>query len=315
MATRPFSLDTVRLPIAIGYKNDSYIADEVMPYFPVNSELFDWNKYTITDMYNIRETRMSRTGVADTVEFTATSEASRVFDEALDGAVPITDQEFSQPGLDPAARTVEGLTELVMLKREQRVANTVFNTASYDAANVVTLSGTSQFNDAASNPLTTILNALDVPLVRPNTMVLGQSVWTTLRRNSVIVQAVRGMGMGGGNSASSGIIMTDDLAMLFGVDRVLIGQARSNSANVGQASNISRLWGKNLALLHLSPLGMGQGMMPTWGWTARYGTKFVRTWIEEERGIKGSNLYRVGEQVREIVSAPGAGYYIQSAIA
>jgi hypothetical protein len=313
MATRPYTLDTKRLPIAIGYKNESYIADMVMPYFQVDSEAFDWNLYSPEQYYEIRDTRLSRTGVADMVEFGSTVNTSKVLDEALDGMIPVTDKEFAPGGLDPASRLIEGLTELVMLKREDRVAKIVFNTASYDAANVLTLSGGAQFNEATSDPLKVFMEGLDVPLVRPNTMVIGQQVWTTIRRNPILVEAIRGAVSG--NAANQGVINTSDLANLLGIQNVYIGAARGNSANPGQTPSIPRLWGKSVALLHLSALGAGQSIMPTWGWTARYGTKFVRTWFDEEKGIKGSDVYRVGEQVREIVSAPGAGYYIQNAIA
>ncbi|MDX1976468.1 MAG: hypothetical protein SFT94_02235 [Pseudanabaenaceae cyanobacterium bins.68] len=311
--TRPYVLDTKRLPIAIGYKNEGYIADLVMPYFPVDAEQFDWNLYSPEQYYEIRDTRISRTGVADMIEFASTVQTSRVFDEALDGMVPVTDREYAPAGIDPASRLVEGLTELLVLRREQRVAQTVFNAANYEAANVLTLSGGDQFNASTSDPLKVMMESLDIPLVRPNTIVFGQQTWTTVRRNPIIVEAIRGAVSG--NAASQGVINTGDLANLLGVQNVYVGMARGNANNPGQAPSLPRLWGKSIALLHLSALGAGQSVMPTWGWTARYSTRFVRTWFEEEKGIKGSDVYRVGEQVREIVSAPGAGFYIQNAIA
>jgi len=58
-----------------------------------------------------------------------------------------------------------------------------------------------------------------------------------------------------------------------------------------------------------------QDVAPTWGFTAEYGSKIVRAIPEEKIGLKGSIRHRVGEQVREMVSAPGAGFYIANAIA
>lgn len=313
MATRPYTLDTKRLPIAIGYKNESYIADMVMPYFQVNSEQFDWNLYAPQQYYEIRDTRIGRSGVADSIEFDSTIQTSRVLDEGLSGSIPVTDKNFAPDGTDPASRLVEGITELLVLRREQRVAQTVFNAANYDAANVLTLSGGSQFNTATSDPLGVIMESKDKTLVPINTIIFGNDVWTNVRCNPIFVEAVRGAVSG--NAAQQGVISTSDLASLLGVKNIYVGQARANSANPGQSPSIARLWGKHIAMLHLSPLGAGQSVMPTWGWTARYGSRVVRTWFEDEKGLLGSDVYMVGEQVREIVSAPGAGFYIQNAIA
>ncbi len=256
---------------------------------------------------------MSRSGEADRIEFDSTIQTSRVLDEGLSGSIPVTDRNFAPVGVDPASRLVEGLTELLVLRREQRVAQLVFNTASYDAGNVLTLSGGDQFNTSTSDPLKVLMESLDIPLVRPNAVIIGQQVWTTIRRNPIIVEAIRGAISG--NAASQGVINTSDLANLIGVNNVYVGMARGNSANPGQTPSLPRLWGKHIAMLHMSPLGAGQSVMPTWGWTARYGSRVVRTWFEDEKGILGWDCYLVGEQVREIVSAPGAGFYIQNAIA
>jgi hypothetical protein len=284
-----------------------------MPYETVASEVFEWNEYAIADMYNILETRMSRKGEPNEVDFTAIARTSKIFDEGLDAVVPNSDIAYQPDGIDVLDRTTVGLAELLMLAREKRVANTVFNAANYDAANVVTLSGSDQFSDVTSNPVSRIMTSLDIPLVRPNTMVFGQVAWTKTRTNPALVEAVRGAISS--NAARNGVIAADELAALFQVQRVLVGQSRSNTANPGQTASFSRLWGNHIAMLHLNPLGAGQGFMPTWGWTARFGNRIVSSFDEPKIGLKGSIRQRVGECVREVVSAPGAGYYIINAVA
>jgi len=318
MATTPFTVNPMLTAIAIGFMNteDNLIGDKVMPRVPV-AETFNWTRYATEQAYSVPDTRVGRKSVPNEVTFDSTQVPDRVDDFGLDDTIPQRDldvfEAMPKPAtggpLSPDQLATMMLTNLVMLDREIRVANAVQSSANYVAANRQTLVGTSQWSDYAnSNPQDDLLKALDVPLVRPNSITMGQSVWTILRQHPRLVRAINN------TDQSNGIITRQQLADLLEVQNIWIGNGRLNTAKKGQAPTFARVWGKNVALTYTSPLA-AQTFQPTWGWTAQFGTKFAGEFMDPKKGLKGSRTIRVGEQVKEIVAAPDAGYLFSNAIA
>ena len=108
--------------------------------------------------------------------------------------IPNKDIVNAPQGIDPRARAAEGITDLILLDREVRVAAVVHNPLTFDADKRLALSGTSKFSNAASDPVITITDALDVPLYRPNIGVIGRRAFTILSRHPKILQATRMIG-------------------------------------------------------------------------------------------------------------------------
>lgn len=315
--TAPFTVNPEHSAVAVGFKNteDSLIADEVMPRVDV-AETFSYTTYDAAQMFTVPDTKVGRKSEPNQVNFAGVDVTAKVDDFGLDDFVPQRDMDvwaaMSKPStggpIRPDLLAAEGLTNLILLDREVRVANQVFDPNNYETALKQTLSGSDQWSHADSNPLEDLLLALDEPLVRPNTIVLGRAVWTTIRRHPKIVQAVF-------NSAqNSGVISRQHLMDLLEVSNVQIGSARVNTARKGQAASYQRTWGKHCSLLYVSKQA-AQTFQPTWGWTGQFGTRFGGTIPNGMKGLKGGNTIRVGEQVKEVVAAKGAGYFFQNAIA
>lgn len=321
MATaRPFVVDSSLTAIAIRYANPavSLIADKVLPRVPVGGEKFKWLQYALADGFTVPNTAVGRKGRPNQVEFSATEVISAVDDYVLDDMLPQTDLDAAAAlraqGLsiyDPESRAVEGLTDLILLDREIRVANMVFAAATYDAGRQVTLSGTSQFSDYVnSSPIDAINAGLDATLVfRPNKMVIGRPAWTKLRAHPHIVNAVKGASTGRGNATK------EEVAELFELDEVIVGEAFLNTARKGQTVSMNRVWGKHISLLHINPLAGPEGNQASFGWSAQFGTRRSGRIPDPNVGIDGGQAVRVGERIKEIVAAPSVGYFIQNAVA
>lgn len=317
--TAAFAVNPELTAIAIGFQNaeDSLIADEVMPRVDT-AETFKWTEYDTAEAYTVPDARVGRKSEPTQVTFSGTDHESSVEDFGFDDFVPQRDMDvwgkMPKPAsgagpISPEARATMMLTNLVLLAREVRVAGTVFNAANYDAALQDTLSGTDQWSDYAnSDPISDILLALDEPLVRPNVFVLSQPVWTMLRMHPKALAAVYH------NDMKAGTVTRQQLQEVLEVDRILVGASRVNMARKGQAANLQRTWGKHAALIHVSKTA-AELAQPVWGWTAQFGGRFAGTIPEPKRGLKGGNTVRSGEQVKEVVSAKGAGYFFQNVIA
>lgn len=122
----PFPVQQELTAIALAYSNRSYIADLVLPRVPVGSREFKWLQFNQSEMFTVPETMVGRKGVPNEVQFGGTEVAGFVKDYGLDDLVPNEDVNSAPPGYDPIGRAVEGVSELIALDREKRVADLVF---------------------------------------------------------------------------------------------------------------------------------------------------------------------------------------------
>lgn len=310
-AVAPFPVDPKLTAVALAYKNNAMIADEVLPRVPVGAQAFKYNSFPMGETITVPETKVGRKGAPNIVEFSATEVEGATQDHALDDEVPIADIENakSQPGMpDPQMRAAEGTTELIVLAREVRAAALVFGAGNYAAANKVTLVGNDIWSTkhVDSDPITDILAGLDVPMMRPNVMVLGQSASIALRTHPLIVKAYNG------SDGASGVVPLEFIRTLFELEQVVVGQGWVNSAKKGQAVARVRVWGGDAALIHRNrQADTKRGA--TFGYTAQWGTRISGAEYDGKIGMRGGMRVRVGESVKELITANDMGYLIKAA--
>jgi hypothetical protein len=136
-----------------------------------------------------------------------------------------------------------GLSHLLWLEKEQLVAQALTST-SIMTQNVV-LAGTQQYSDFAnSDPLADWATAraaiLDGCGFMPNVAIMDIKVWNVVRFHPAVLDFL------GFKWAQPGGLSVDQLAQAMGVDKILIAQARYNSANEGQSDVLAAVWGKHI---------------------------------------------------------------------
>lgn len=311
LATTPFPVQPELTAVAIAYRNQRLIADRVFPYLPVGSTTFRYLKYTAAEGYTVPDTRVGRKSAPNEVEFSATEVEAKTESYGLDDPVPQHDIELAAAaGYDAIGRAVEGIMDLVLLDREKRCADLAFDDTQYAASNKVTLAGTSQWSDFTnSNPINDILTGLDACLIRPNVAVMGRAVFSKLVQHPKIVKATYG------DNTDAGVARLRDIAELFELEEILVGEAWINTAKKGQAASYARCWGKHVALIYRDPLALSTGQRPTFGFTARFGTRFAGAIPDPKIGLKGGQRVRAGEEVKEVICANDLGYFIKNAVA
>ncbi|MDR0966662.1 MAG: hypothetical protein LBM75_09230 [Myxococcales bacterium] len=309
MALSPQPIDVERTAIAIAYKNPKYIFREVLPEFKVGKRSFKWTEHSKQDSFTVPNTTVGRRGEINEVEFRGTRKDSSVVDQALTHVVPQDDIDNAAEGVDEVGNRTLETTKLLELARERRVADLVFNPDTYPAGNKTTLSGTSQWNDPASNPVAAISEALDGMFVRANIIVMGQRVLSKLKVNSKIIQAIY-------PGAAGGLITTQQLADLFEVEQIIVGRGWVNAGPKTKSGQFTptRLWGNHCALLYRAD-DITSGDDITFGATATFGNRIVKTWQPENRGLREPTNIKVGESLRELIMCPDLGYFFQNAVA
>jgi len=308
MATnRPFPVRQHHTAIAIAYRNQSMIADQVLPRISVGGERFTWYEYDSAERFTVPDTTVGRTSRPPELQFSAREHEARTQDYGLDAPIPNSDRQEAPEGHDPEDQAVEYLSDILELDREVRVANKVFSADTYPTDNKETLSGSDQWQDGASDPKQQLMDALDTPLVRPNVLALGQRAWTVLRQNPTIVKAVHG------NDGGSGVVTRQQVAELLEISEVMVGQAFVNVQRPGQDPEMHRVWGNHALLFMRNRLANNrQGV--TFGYTAQRGNRIGGSIEDRDIGMEGGVRVRVGEKVQEIVSAPAAAYFFENVV-
>lgn len=314
MSKMPFTPAPQYTAIALAYTNRQLIAEQVLPRISVGQRSFKWDKHTKGDNFLVPDTKVGRKGRPNEVEFSATEQDASVEDFGLEDVVPNDDiaEARSKPGLDPLGRAVEGITNLLMLDREKRVADIVFSAATYPSGNKVQLSTNDQWNEyaqAASDPVADILTGKEGALMELNTCVMGEAVWYALRRHPVILKSVYPV-----NGSDKGMITLAQFAELFEFERVLVGRAKIASSKKGQSLTLVDVWGNHFAMHHQNPLASLRGNGITFGATAEWGSRLAWTRDEPDIGLRGAQRARVGETVVELITAADCGYFIEDAI-
>lgn len=323
MPQAPFSIQQRLTAITLAYRNQVFIADQVLPRIGVDSSAFKWSKFTLADGFTIPDTRVGRKSAPNEIDWTATELTDSVIDYGLDDRIPQADIMNANAAqavqgvrpIDPEARSTELLSDLVALDRENRVATTMFTLGTYPSAQRSTLSGTSQWSDFTnSDPVQAIIGALDSCLIRPNVAVLGQSVWSKLRTHPKVTAAIF---PNGGNATGGGAVASRQaVADLFELEEILVGTSWYNSAKPGQTASLSRLWGKHASFIYRAPQVVSPTGTVTFGFTAQWGERIAGTIGQDPSvGLRGGTRVRVGESVKEVIAANDAAYFFQNAVA
>ncbi len=330
LASAPFETHERMTQIAMAEKPKDFIADMVMPIVNTAYKF----KYTLgenDDQFSMPEDRASRSGRLTEIEFGAELATGSTEDRGFIAYVPyrdIAEAQQQQSAWDPLAQASMGLGQMMSLRRERRVADIVANANNYGTGLSATLAGNAQWSHAESDPVTAILEAMDKCITRPNSLVMGQDVWTKLRRHPHVVESVLSTGAGAGAVArttaegggrgaqASGIVMKRAVAELFELENLWVGSTWYQSANRGQTASYSRLWGKFCAALHIRRPSSSQDAMPTWGFTAQAMSREIAMSEEPTRGVgRGSRAIKISESCNEIVSWKTAGYLWKAAVA
>lgn len=312
----PFVINPVLTAIAMAYTNRQMIADLVLPRVsPVGTKEFKYTLYPQGEILTIPDTKVGRRGKPNVVEFSGTDATAQAQDYGLEDEIPQDDidQFMGMPGSEnlasPEARSVEYLADLIALDREVRTANLVFTAGNYAAANKVQLAGADQWSDYVnSDPIGDISGNIEGVLMRPNVAVFGAQTWTTLRAHPKIVKAVNK------TAGDTGLVSKEDFARVFELEEVLVGGAFVNTAKKGQAVALSRAWGKHASFIYRNKLADRQRGV-TFGMTVPYGQRMAGSDPDKNIGLRGGQRIRVGETLKELITASDAAFFIQDAVA
>jgi hypothetical protein len=250
-------------------------------------------------------------GRPNEVAYTLSQKSFSVLDYALMDFVSADEEANADAPLEPRLISGKIVDNYLQLMREIRVAAVVFGAANY-GANTAALAGTDRWDNAASDPITKLLTAIEAALVRPNVLVVGAQAWTSFQTNAAVLKYLTGRPMAGG--VGTPIITDPDfIARALGLDKIVIGRAKYVTSNEGATVTSDYVWGKSAALIRVEPAPNARETS-AFGYTFRFGQKIAQAIPDLITGVRGGVYMKVSHSDDERPIGGGNTGYLYTTV-
>ncbi len=303
-------VDPILSSVAQGYRNAELIGSALFPHVPVGAragKVIAFGK----ESFMAYDTARAPGGPIKRINLGYSNDSFALVDHALSASVPIEVMEEARavPNINLASSAVRTVQDALALRLEIEQAVLATTAGNYASSNKLTRTSTAQWSDHAagvSDPIKDIETAKETIRSkigrRPNVVVMGAAVLAQLKMHPKIIDRIKFTGRD--------IATVELLASLFGVQKVLVGDAVSAS----DSGVFSDVWGKNVVVAYTELGSQAEMGRPSYGYTyqlngypmvapPRYDEDF-RTWI-----------YDVVDAVKPVIAADLAGYLISAAVA
>ncbi len=293
-------VDEALTQISVAYRNQAFVAEEVMPVVPVmkkNDVFFKFSKQhfrAYKDAYSAGQR-------AQQIEVDLDARGFYMADgHALEDSITDDEREQADAGAQIEIEKTEKLTNIIALNQEINLFTNVITTGNLTNASLAALPWSDYIN---SDPVPVVLAARRTVQQQigdfPNTLLFSQLVMDTLANHPRILDRVKYTANGARNQLDE-----QDLARVFKVDKVLVSAALYQTANEGQADSLGYIMG-NQALLFYRPPRPGL-RVPTLGYTFFWAKRSgVLRW--RELSLE-ADFIRVKKYYAQQLVAPLAGY-------
>jgi len=236
--------------ISLAYKNESYIADQILPTVPVVKDTAQIATYGM-DNLRIESALRAQGAGANEVGHTLTLGAHYILqDRALKDFVSVEEENNADSPISPRQDATEFLTDRLDVIKEFELASAMANTGV--VTQNVTLSGTDQWSDYTnSDPFDDIKTAITTVRsgsgMNANTIVMSYTVMMTLINHPDVIARCPNVQV----VTSANVMQAIQLAFP-GITKVLVGNAQYNSGVEGGTDTLSDIWGKHFWVAYIS---------------------------------------------------------------
>jgi hypothetical protein len=300
-------VDATIANMSVQYRNEEYIGLRLMPVIPVANKS---GTYFVYD----KRARMAypddAIGARGSLNEIVESRNPATFRTSGYGYKEFLDQsELSNadaPLNDMLDATV-GLLEALAFREEKRIAS-ILTTASTFGANTAALASGARWDVAGGNPINDILNARNSIWNGrgPGKVVafMSLSVWTAMQQNAKLQETFK--------YTRDGLLQPTQWATYFGIDELLIGGARQDTANEGQAASYGRIWSDVFGIVRVATAQSVRNA--SFGNTLRFGGIDTAQVFDAITGAKGGWVAKASVEESHVVVAPDTGFLLTTVI-
>lgn len=301
-------LDPILSAVARGYRSPkAAVANVLFPIVTVGQRAGRILSFGPDD-FKLVSTKRAPGSNTKRVQFGYASDPFALVDHRLEGAVPVELDEEARavPGIDLSSNAVRRVQNVLALEREHMAATLARDASKYDAANKETLSGTSQWSHASSDPFTDIMEGKEVIRSktgeRPNVLTLGPKALTALRTHSKVLDRLS-------TAADRPPATLQQLQALFELQQIVEGEAVYHDG-----TQFQDVWGKDAILAFTTPASMQEMGSPNYGYTYQLAG---RPQVEEGYFDENTNTwyYPTSDAYQPVFAGPAAGFLFKDAAA
>lgn len=296
-------IDQVLTNISIQYRNAAYVGTQIMPVVPVKKKSDIYYIYdSKADRFRVPFTLRAPKTESRTVDWKVTTDGYVCDEHALNDLIDDIERGNADKPVNLEVDTVEFLTDIVTLGLEMRIKDMLEASLT---ANAPTNGVWSDYATETIDPIADIeigKAAIHAVIFRePNVLLLGKAVYDKLKHHPKILELIK--------YSQKGVLTTDLMASLFGIEKVIVGEAGYNAAKEGKTPVLSYLWGKNAILAYVEPKpGIKKFSLGYTFQSQKFQTRRAR--IE----TKHSDWFEVGDIETEKLVCVACGYRIEPAI-
>jgi len=282
-----------------------FIADQILPVFGTAKEASTLSVIQRENM-TVPETKHANGATYNRVNLYATDMAYACGDHGLEAQLTDRDREKYRDDFDGEVETVNGIKTKMMIAREKRIKDLIFNTTTWatGTAALYTDNSGSPWDTTTTNVIVQINAAKE--LVRINTgvaadsLIIGEAAMQNLLANTVLSARFPGAEL------ITEAMLRANMAAIFGLRNLIVGAVVYNSSDEGQDFSGTDLWADDYAMV----AALGSAGMPitepqlgrTILWEQYISDlRYVEQYREDQTE---SDIFRVKESIDEKIFDP-----------
>lgn len=244
------------LSVAFDQADENFVADKVFPAVSVPKQSDRYAEYDRSYFFRTEMQKRAQETEAAVAGYAVSTTAS-YFCDVWALAKAIDDQQ--RANADTVFNLEQDATRFLTLqhkiRREKQWVSSFFGTGKW--------TGSTTGGDITPSPLWSAGSSVPFKNIReqmfsvqsktgimPNTLVLGADVWQILADHVDLVDRIKG----GANTSNPAVGMLEQLAMVLGLQRVMVAMSVENTAKEGATGTYARVAGaKNALLCYAAP--------------------------------------------------------------
>jgi hypothetical protein len=315
------SYATPRLDLGAAYME--FMADEsmfpefvglaVLPFFRSQKQAANYPALTRESMLSGADTKRAPKSAYNRVDIGGEDKAFATEEHGLEGIADDRQRSLYANDFDLDLAVTRQVMRKVRLAHELRVKEAVFDTGTWTGAALTTDVSAAPWSNAASPVVKHVLAAKEKVRVgtgmEPNALILGRAQFENLLNNAEILARFPGAAL------VTEAMIRQALASIFGLSKLIIGNAVQNTADEGQAASIADVWGSTYAMVAKVAGPNDSIEQPSIGrtvlWVPESPEEIVVESYREEQ-VRG-DVIRCRHDVDEIIQSPELGHLLKIA--
>jgi len=294
-------VDPVLTQVAIGYRVQGAVAENLLPTLPVSSVSGQIAKFG-KDAFRRESAKRGRGSQSKRVQWSVESVKFFCEEYSLEVAVDDRDVAASQNPIDPFVAATTRLVDTLTLDAEVRARDVIVNTLTTEGYRTVPSTKWDQANSTPINDMKNAINEIARRIaVRPTTVVISRPVWEVLIEHPQVADRLK---------FTNATFSTEILARWLEVREIVIGDMVMDTSVEGEAPNLQYVWGDRVVIAYVPQRpAINQ---PAFGYRPTF-TNFVVERYREE--ASRSTIIRVRHEVTEVITAAEAAHLLDDVLA